>query len=101
MTNTNSIQYLDFDSFCQMMVDVREGFGVVFCPPLISLYDDNDDDCKNIGIGRDDTDYIKGDGDFDFIVDDKNRRIISYYEEDEGSKWSNDESLYDMKKNEK
>lgn len=88
---------IDFDSFCQMMVDVREGCGVVFCPPLISLYDDsNDDDCKHIG--RDDTDYIKGD--FDFIADDKKSRIISYYEEDDNAddfKSSND-SLYDMKK---
>merc|ERR1711871_1941413 len=39
---------LDFTTFCEMMNDVKEGRGVVFCPPLISLesdfYGDQDDD---------------------------------------------------------
>lgn len=36
------ISSIDFDSFCDMMNDVREGKGVVFCPPLVPI--DNDDD---------------------------------------------------------
>lgn len=39
---------LDFTTFCEMMNDVREGRGVVFCPPLVSLetdfYGEQDED---------------------------------------------------------
>jgi len=85
-----------------MMVDVREGAGVVYCPPLLELYDnDDDDDCKPIG--RDDSDYIKGD--FDFISDDKKNRYVSYYENDDNNddyKSSNDsKSDEKIEKNEK
>lgn len=32
---------LEFDSFCELMHGVKEGRGVVFCPPLVDLVDDN------------------------------------------------------------
>lgn len=96
---------IDFDSFVMMMVDVREGAGVVFCPPLISLYDDNDDDTKPMG-RNDDSDYIKGD--FDFITDDnKKSKYVSCYEEDDSNnnddyKHSNESSAsYKNEKTEK
>ena len=40
---------VDFDAFCDMMNDVRDGAGVVFCPPLISLEEDfyGDQDSSN------------------------------------------------------
>lgn len=31
---------LEFDSFCELMNGVREGRGVVFCPPLVDVNDD-------------------------------------------------------------
>ena len=38
----------NFDSFCELMNDVKEGRGVVFCPPLV------DDDSSAIQQGDDD-----------------------------------------------
>ena len=108
---------IEFESFIQMMVDVREGFysysysysqqkiiiiillgcGVVFCPPRISVYyyDIHNDDFKLNG--KDYSDYIKGD--FDFIETDTKQ--IKRYNDD--NKNSNDEILYNEKyeKNEK
>ena len=71
---------------------IREGYGVIFCPPLVSVYDDDvqSDDFKSFG--KDYNDYVKGD--FDFIeADNKNR-----YNDDD--KISND-SYEKHEKNEK
>ena len=34
------LSVLDFGNFCNMMLDVKMGRGVIFCPPLVSI--DND-----------------------------------------------------------
>eukprot|EP01036_Dinobryon_divergens_P030968 gene30969-40297_t len=33
---------IDFTFFCDMMHSVREGRGVIFCPPLVSIIDDDE-----------------------------------------------------------
>jgi hypothetical protein len=42
----------DFDSFCEMMNDVRQGRGVAFCPPLMSASEEEEDDDEERGINR-------------------------------------------------
>lgn len=34
---------IDFSFFCDMMQSVREGSGVIFCPPLVPVMDDDDE----------------------------------------------------------
>jgi hypothetical protein len=73
----------EFDTFCEMMYNVKEGKGVVFCPPLVG--DDNYDDQPHMEV-QDEFASIQAESKSRYYDDDDIKHDGSKYESHSYSK---------------